>query len=157
MFPRKDYLEHLWMTYKVRCLGIRYPRLMLTSQENIWWSSLKSVTKSLRSITNIEGVELSTGIFEDLLRYYNLIHAQIHPHRWIVLSFFKIFFRISKKEPYIKVFRYFFSLISSVNGGPSIPWFFFLHQQKEQTNEKCQDGNGPSIEKVEGTMTRPKN
>jgi len=31
----QDYLGHLWITHEVRCPRTRYPRLTLTSQENI--------------------------------------------------------------------------------------------------------------------------
>ena len=111
---------------------------ILVSQEIIQWSSLKLVTIFLRSLVNTVVVILSLlplclyefgysfpleRFVRDVLRYYNFNLAHIHPNRWIILSLFEKLLRILNEEPSIKVFRQCYTLISSIEGGPSIPWF----------------------------------
>ena len=116
---------------------------MLVSQEIIQWSSLKLVTIFLRSPVNTVVVILSLlplyqyefgysfsleRFVRDVLRYYNFSLVHIHRNGWIILSLFEKLLRILNEKPSIKVFRQCYTLISSIEGGPSIPWFFYLHQ-----------------------------
>jgi hypothetical protein len=67
----------------------------------------------------------------DVLRYYNFSPAQIHSNGWIILFSFEILLRILNEESSVRVFRQCYTLISSIEGGPLMPWFFFTFINKQ--------------------------
>ena len=57
------------------------------------------------------------GFVNDVLRYYNFSLAQIYPNGWTILSSFQKLLRILNEEPMVRVFKQYYTLISSTKNG----------------------------------------
>lgn len=57
------------------------------------------------------------GSINDVLRYYNLSPVHIYPNGWTILSSFQNLLGILNEEPMVRVFKQYYTLISSTENG----------------------------------------